>query len=645
MLRRYIPYCFFLLTLVATFFVYQPGLYGSYMFDDVPNITKNVDIQISDLKPTSLNSAAFSTASGPLGRPISMVTFALNYYLTGFDPFYFKLTNLVIHMMNGIGIFILSILLLNAYKNRYERALSEGYVRWLSLAVASVWLLHPFNLTSVLYVVQRMTSLSTFFSIWGLIFYLYGRSQIENGWKGILTILASTMVFLPLGMFSKENGALLPIFMLTIEITLFKFRTEKLNARRFLIGFFICLVAIPAAAAVFYVATHPDWLMSAYLSRDFNLLERVMTEARVLWFYMRLIVFPSIAQMGLFHDDISISRGLFQPISTLFALFGIFSLLVLAFIVRRKAPLLTFGLLFYFSGHLLESTIFPFEIAHEHRNYLPMYGLLLVMFFYLLYPLKYLKHLRLRQILTAALISLFAFDTYARASQWANPFDLAINEVNHHPNSVRNNNEIGNVYGNIITADPVANDRNYLIARHYFEQTILLDDNYLNGLVNLVILSSARGKDIDPDWITKLKYRFEHSPASITNGDLLNRLLACQYKQNCKLDKNDLEDMLQAAMRNPTLTGSKKVSVISALTYYLINIKVDYPEAINSMKQALEISPRNLDQRLTFIKFLIALDHKKEATEQLAIMRGLDTLHLYSEKIEIQRKRIDDSKE
>jgi len=134
---------------------------------------------------------------------------------------------------------------------------------------------------------------------------------------------------------------------------LFGFHAEKTSARRFLAGFYVLSVAIPAVIASGYLAMHTEWWLAGYKTRDFTLTERVMTEARVVWFYIGQIMLPSTAQMGLYHDDIAISRGWFQPASTALAMAGLIALLALAFIARKKAPIISFGVLFFLAGHAL----------------------------------------------------------------------------------------------------------------------------------------------------------------------------------------------------------------------------------------------------------------------------------------------------
>lgn len=633
-MQRIIPHFLLLVALLAACLAYRPGLNGSFVFDDDANIVSNPQLAIHDLNLHTLKQAAFSSASGPLLRPISMMSFAANYYATGLDPFYFKLTNLIIHLLNGIGVFILTRLLLNFYRKRFAPGLSVGYAAWLSLAVSSAWLLHPLNLTSVLYVVQRMTSLSAFFSIWGLVIFLWGRTRLYEGKSGILLILASLLLFTPLAAFSKENGALLPLLMLVAEATLFTFHAEKLFARRFLIGFYTLSVVIPVVVALIYLAIHPGWLLAGYANRGFTLLERLMTETRVLWFYMSQIMLPNTAQMGLYLDDIPVSHGLLQPVSTLFATVGLMVLGVLAVLLRKRVPLVAFGIGFFLVGHVLESTIYPLDIAYEHRNYLPMYGIVLPMFFYLLNPVILTKYLRLRQVAAVLLIFLFAFGTFSRSNSWANPVDFSKAEFNHHPNSVRSNIELASVYSGIATNDPLEAENYYLLARQHYENAASLDKNDTGGLLGLILLTSKKNKPVEPEWVKELSYRLEHVPYVAIISDKLLNLANCKLGGGCELSNIDLENLLKAALRNPTLTGPMRSKVLFAMSSYLINVTHDYPAALAVMHQMVEATPGEPAVHLALAKFLTALQRADEAKVEITKTRSLDKYGNYAQELE-----------
>ncbi|HVC38320.1 MAG TPA: pilus assembly protein PilF, partial [Gammaproteobacteria bacterium] len=88
--------------LIATASAYYPGLHGPFMFDDIPNIVGNQALHITSLSPSELLRAAFSSRSGILYRPISMLSFAFNLYFFGDNSFSFKLTNIIIHLINAL---------------------------------------------------------------------------------------------------------------------------------------------------------------------------------------------------------------------------------------------------------------------------------------------------------------------------------------------------------------------------------------------------------------------------------------------------------------------------------------------------------------------------------------------------------------
>ena len=129
-MKPYLPDCALLLCLLLTLATYYPGTHGYFQFDDTINILENTRIKIQSLDVHSLSSAAYSGHAGFLQRPISVLSFALNYYFTELDPYYFKLTNIVIHLLNGIGIYYLSGLLLEAHGRGRSLPINKNINRW-----------------------------------------------------------------------------------------------------------------------------------------------------------------------------------------------------------------------------------------------------------------------------------------------------------------------------------------------------------------------------------------------------------------------------------------------------------------------------------------------------------------------------------
>lgn len=618
-----------MMTLVMGWLVYLPGLSGTFIFDDYSNILGNPSLNIVDLDIANLQKAVMSGRSGPLARPISMASFALNYYVTGGNPFYFKLTNLVIHLLNGLGLYVLTRQLLGFYRRQIQSRLTESHGQWISLAVAAAWLLHPLNLTSVLYVVQRMASLTAGFSIWGLTLFVWGRSKMAEGQGGALAVLASLLLFFPLAVLSKESGALLPAFMFVVELTIFRFAAADRRGRIFLRVFYGVSVGLPLLLLSGYTLLHPEWITGGYGGRGFTLVERLMTEARALWFYIKLILLPSIAEMGLYHDDFPLSYGLLQPFSTLWAVLGLVGLLAGAIALRKRAPLVAMGVLFFLVGHVMESSVIPLEIMHEHRNYLPMYGLLLAFFYTLLYPLKALKTLRWRSVAAAMLVALFAVNTHARALQWANPIDLGQSEAIHHPLSSRANFEAATIFSTITSSDAAVQAQFHTLARYYYKRALVADPNDTGGAFGLMFIDAQEGKPLDRRNFYELVRRLRHSVFVPTNGDRLLNVVTCQMQNVCKLGREDFDMLFTAALNNPTIGNHNKATVFNAQNYYLNNILHDTTGTITALRSAIETEPSEIEYRFNLIRYLMAVHQYPEAKQQLIQVRAMDKLQTY----------------
>jgi len=269
-----------------------------------------------------------------------------------------------------------------------------------------------------------------------------------------------------------------------------------------------------------------------------------------------------------------------------------------------------------------------------------MFGVLLPLFFYLLYPLKFANNLPFRRVVALLLIALFAYDTSIRAIAWANPFELAKSEVENHPNSARDNGEMGNNYAAITVHDAAIAEAYYQKARHYYEQSAVVDPNYTNGLIALIILSAANGKDIDPKWIDELAHRLRFSAAEPDTGNKLQFLVTCEIRKKCTLGQKTLHRLYDAALANPTVIGSRRALVLSTFSYMLVDIDGDYPAAISAMNQSIEASPQQFEYRLTLTKILTALLKTDDAKKQLLILERMDTLHTHEAEIGALEKQL-----
>ncbi|MFZ0870910.1 MAG: hypothetical protein WAM90_09305, partial [Rhodanobacter sp.] len=347
--------------LALTAVVYWAGLSGSYLFDDYPNIVDNNGVQPSHASLPSLLNAAMSSPSSEFDRPLASLSFAANYLATGLNPYWMKLTNVVIHLLNGLLVFLLARLLLRSAPRVASSATEsrliategahgteessiyiasevaptfarEGIVATL---IAAGWMLLPINLTAVLYVVQRMESLANLFVLLGLFGYVAGRRRMlepfatstpfgsVHGRSGFWLCAASITLPTAIGLLAKETAVMLPLYALLVEWLLFGFRIAIPARRPFgefetsrvtrtwdkrLIGLFLLVLALPLIVGLVWLL--PGLLQPGHWStRDFTLGTRLLSEARIVVDYIVWTVVPMPQALSFYHDNFSISTG------------------------------------------------------------------------------------------------------------------------------------------------------------------------------------------------------------------------------------------------------------------------------------------------------------------------------------------------
>lgn len=420
------------LILAITCLIYWPGLQGPLLFDDNYNLAP-INDWLNGLRGWA--SVVFGNDSGILGRPVAMASFVLNTRLLGPDVWHFKLVNLLLHVGNGALVYIL-----------FRRIALDGGLlarqtpasAWIAVLGASIWLLHPLLVSTVLYVVQRMAILSATFTLITMIAYLYGRLRIAQGrsaWPWFLLAFAATA----LASLSKENGALAPAMCALLELFLFAPRKDQ---RRQIAStaFIAAALALPALVAILLTLTKNNLIVEGYTNRPFSLEDRLLTQPRVLWDYIGSILLPHGPGLGLYHDDYRISRSLLDPPSTVFAIAGWVATLAIAWRARTKIPGASLGLGLFLVGHALESTIFPLLMYFEHRNYLPAAGAIWAALSLLTFAAQsvYPRMNHGTAIFGAASVGLLAvlsLATAARARIWISQESIISQSLQYHPHS------------------------------------------------------------------------------------------------------------------------------------------------------------------------------------------------------------------
>jgi protein O-mannosyl-transferase len=540
--------------------------------------------------------------------------FALNHYFSGLDPFAFKLTNLAIHLANGVLIFILALRLFASFRVSAEQ-------RRASIAagvLATAWLLHPIQLLPVLHVVQRMTSLSAFFLLLALLCHTWWRDA--GAFRSAGWLLLGWSVFWPLSFLSKETGLLFPFFALAWELIVRRAVCGGLD--RFA-RVFAVLAGVALALVVRYLLSPlGNWLWAGYGLRSFSFAERLLTEGRVLWFYLGLILFPRLEAFGLFHDDFTISTGLLTPWTTLPALTGLFGLAWLSWWTRKRMPLVSFGIAWFLIGHAMESTFLPLEIAHEHRNYLPLFGILLAALSVLVRTLgKPGPGKTFGIALMATMLVYFPFVTALRADQFGDEVRRSQIEAQHHRASARAQHEAGRVLAGLEGSDS-ASSPHYSLAKVHYELAGQFDPNFKMNLLGLIHLNCQAGVPVEQPWVAELQRRLRDTPFAPGDQTVLYSLKEMTIAGSLCLGRPEVDRLFAAAFANPGVSPGVQAMMLSWYTDYLWLQEKDLPAAFAALGQSLTLAPSNSSNRLKLAQLRFIAGERDQAHQLLLELRG-----------------------
>jgi len=449
--RHWATCTYIILLVIAAIVIYADSSRAPFQFDDIGYITKDSAVHMVDFNLESLKKAALE--GRPANRPLPNISFAMNYYFGRLSPAGYHWVNIIIHSLCAIILFFFCRDTLALYSRGGEsKHLNPGKVSVLDLDdktvsliaffAAMLWVVHPVNSSAVVYIVQRMTSMAAMFYMLSMLLYIKGRlSQQTFGALSRHSIILFTGAIVS-GIFalaSKQNTATLPIFILLYEWIFFQnFKPVQLkHIKR--IGLLAIIVFL--AAGLYYLGGDPlERLFNGYAHRNFSLGQRVLTELRVIVYYISLCVFPGSKRLVLDHDY-PLSQSLISPVSTIFSLTAIVMLIAVALYHPKNRTMLFFATFWFFGTLMIESSIVPIEIIYEHRNYLPFMMPCLLVAFYA-YRLLYGYKLFFIGILVVA-SAVLGFEAYQRNAVWQDPVVFAWDGVDKAPNKFRPRYNLG----------------------------------------------------------------------------------------------------------------------------------------------------------------------------------------------------------
>ncbi len=616
--KRYEPVALVLI-LLLTLAAYWGSWRGEFLFDDANTVVKNPSVHIESLGPGVLFEAAFGRGE-PTNRPLTNLTFALNYYFGGLSPVGYHLVNLLIHLAAGAGLFFLIGLVAP------RAGASEEVLPLLRLSTTAVFLLHPLQIQSVTYVSQRGSELAGCFVLWSLYFYASSRLEElgENSSPDRVRKrrMAAGVLFL-LALASKETAVV------TVPLAFFldAWFLGRLEGRE---GRKAMALLAPAAAAtilagVFYMGLfrgveETTAFFEEYLPpRTYSADQHFLSVPRVILYYASLLLFPLPGRLNVDHD-LAVSTSLTSPLSTIPAWIVIVCVTLYvsrAYIVKERRSAAAFLAAWFLVSLAPELLIPRLALVYEHRLYLALAGFALLF----LLSVRRLFGVQGAGVLMIFLCLGLTVSTQIRNRAWRSSYELWRDAAAKSPKLARTRYNLGvehqergdlsaalYEYRAALMANPVElgalfnsavvhkdlGDREERMgnlrkaAEHYkrcldfYEQVRKLDPKRSQLYVNMGVLWKKVGDK------KKARRMFEEAVRLNPRDELARTNLG-----NILLDEGRLEEAL-SAFRLSAQAAPESARPLVRLGIVLK--KLDRPdEALAAYRKALELDPNNTD--------------------------------------------------
>jgi tetratricopeptide (TPR) repeat protein len=438
--------------------IYAHTLSVPWYMDDLHTIVENRTVHLLEEALDDLFS----------NRGFANLTFALNYRLGGTSVVGYHLVNIAIHLLTSCLVFFV-----------FKRVFRERLL--LALGGALIFVAHPLQTQAVTYIVQRMTSLAALFFFLALYLYIRARETSENRSARHWLLYGSALVCGALAVFLKQNTAVLPVAIILFE-RYFLSGDRRLSWKQLLwyvapfalvpVGLAIKSLLLPmfAEGGIADVGGMPDLVHLKHSSP----LNYLVTEFSVIWIYLRLLFFPYGQALDY---DLPIVETIWT-LKNLLAFLGVAALLAAAGLLRKRLPLVSAGIFWFFLGLTVESTIIPLDPVFEHRLYIPMFGFALVV-------MAAVARLPRRGALVAVvlLITSLSILTWKRNDLWNDPIAFYEDNLRRAPRSERVHLDLANAYRKQGRLDE---------AQRIYERALEINPDYVLIHINLSMVYSAQ---------------------------------------------------------------------------------------------------------------------------------------------------------
>ncbi len=550
---------------------YSASLGSDFQLDDEANLGSLETV--SDR--TSTIDFILGGTAGPLGRPLSLLTFALQADQWRQGPDAFLRVNIAIHLLNAL---LLAFVVRHLFIIRGDGRRSAMLI---GTAAASIWVTLPLIATATMLVVQRMTTLSAFFMLAGLAAYVVARALVVRApRKGLLLMAVSLTAASILATLAKESGILLPVYVLVIESTLLQ-RPDSVSRTTWR-NWTVVVLWLPALIVIAYLVSifnYPDYMIQF---RGFDAVERLLTEAQLLWVYLSKALVGLSGRLGVYQGDVEVVRSLWSPL-VLLAVTGWLVLALGAVAWRRRYPLFALAVLWYLAGHSLESTVVPLELYFEHRNYLPIVGPIMALAALLILHSDRVRTIALRVIPLVVLVN--AGFLYSFASLQGEPRLAARYWVIKYPDSVRAVTNLLKYQLTEESTDRAIETIRDFTRRHPEYATLRIQE--------LNLMCMTRPEELQPGRVDNVRAQLAESHLFFVALQMLMELYSTASEVKCPaVSPGTVMQMAEELRNNPKYAGHPRYNMVHYMLLASMQQRLDDEvAAVAHLRKAYEFLP------------------------------------------------------
>ncbi len=414
--------------------LYANTLGNSFQYDDTHFILNNLYVHsLSGIGHFFASPNLISNVPLSGYRPLTMGSFVLNYAMNGASPMGYHLVNIMIHILNTLLVYGVSLVIMRAFEIKRNRHAA--------LAVALLFAVHPINTQSVNYVFGRTSLLVGCFSLACVLLYARGREAAGTS-RGTIMLVGSLAVYL-CALFSKEEAVAVPCLLLVYELCRHRLRINTKKA----VNIFLVLLPFLILTVGFIAFVTFGLRIIGDTPQPRGVWENLLTQARSVFLYMKLIAFP--ANLSIDHEVGTLS-SILEP-AAMASVIGAVAMLAGSLLFVRRAPVVPFGVWWFAFALAPSSTLVALKlIMNEQRMYLAAIGIMFIAGAGFAVGLERAAKAngRRRALVCgfALVLIILAALTVHRNTQWRTPLSIWADALAKYPASLRANTQIANIY-------------------------------------------------------------------------------------------------------------------------------------------------------------------------------------------------------